>query len=84
MQPGEPSRQRAIAVKGWFGAHRYLLLRRLSQLAILALFLAGPGSGIWIVKGNIASSLTLDTCRCQTRLVLLQMLLPATSRSLPR
>jgi ferredoxin-type protein NapH len=49
----------ARIVKGWLGAHKWLLLRRLSQLAILALFLAGPWFGLWIVKGNLSSSLTL-------------------------
>jgi ferredoxin-type protein NapH len=39
---------------------RFLLARRASQLGILALFLAGPWFGLWIVKGNLASSLTLD------------------------
>ena len=35
-------------------------MRRLSQLSILALFLVGPLAGVWVVKGNLASSLTLD------------------------
>ncbi|HET6720465.1 MAG TPA: quinol dehydrogenase ferredoxin subunit NapH [Rhodocyclaceae bacterium] len=51
----------ASARKGLFAAHRWLLLRRLSQLTILGLFLAGPWFGSWIVKGNLASSLLLDT-----------------------
>lgn len=52
--------QEAIESKGWLAAHKWLILRRISQLGILALFLAGPWFGIWIVKGNLASSLTLD------------------------
>lgn len=55
MRPGAE----AVRVKGWFGAHRWLVLRRLSQLAVLALFLSGPWFGVWIAKGNLASSLTL-------------------------
>ena len=39
----------AVQVKGWLQAQKWLLLRRLSQLAILALFLVGPLAGIWIV-----------------------------------
>ena len=31
----------AVEVKGWLRAHKWLLLRRASQLGILALFLAG-------------------------------------------
>lgn len=50
----------AIATKGILRAHKWLLLRRASQLLILAFFLAGPLAGIWIVKGNLSSSLTLD------------------------
>lgn len=49
----------AVRVKGRLRANKWLLLRRLSQLGILALFLAGPWLGVWIVKGNLSSSLTL-------------------------
>ena len=49
----------AVEVKGWLRAHKWLLLRRASQLGILALFLAGPWLGWWVVKGNLSSSLTL-------------------------
>lgn len=56
MRPGAE----AVRVKGWFGAHRWLVLRRISQLTVLALFLSGPWFGVWIAKGNLASSLTLD------------------------
>lgn len=52
--------QEAIESKGWLVAHKWLILRRISQLGILALFLAGPWFGVWIVKGNLSSSLTLD------------------------
>jgi ferredoxin-type protein NapH len=74
MQPGGPPGREAIRLKGWFGAHRYLILRRFSQLGFLALFLAGPLFGIWIVKGNLASSLTLDVLPLSDPLVLLQSL----------
>jgi ferredoxin-type protein NapH len=62
----------AIASKGWLRAHKYLILRRLSQLGILLLFLLGPWFGIWIVKGNLASSLTLDILPLTDPYVLLQ------------
>jgi ferredoxin-type protein NapH len=55
MRPGAES----VQVRGWLAAHKWLLLRRLSQFGILALFLAGPWFGLWIVKGNLSSSLTL-------------------------
>lgn len=49
----------AVVKKGWLRANKWLLARRLSQLGILAFFLAGPWFGLWIVKGNLSSSLTL-------------------------
>ncbi len=49
----------AAAAKGWIAAHRWLILRRISQTLVLAAFLAGPLGGLWIVKGSLASSLTL-------------------------
>ncbi len=50
----------AAAVKGRLRANKWLLLRRFSQFAILTLFLLGPLAGIWIVKGNLNYSYTLD------------------------
>ncbi|MDR2689601.1 MAG: quinol dehydrogenase ferredoxin subunit NapH [Azoarcus sp.] len=100
LRPG----QDAIAQKGWLAAHKWLLLRRISQLGILALFLIGPGfqhfaswfaagnhgadwpmlaaliekiqdgGGLWLVKGNLASSLTLDTLPLTDPYIFLQIL----------
>ncbi|WP_319826425.1 quinol dehydrogenase ferredoxin subunit NapH [Thalassovita sp.] len=55
-----PIGQEAIEAKGWIGAHRFLILRRISQAFFLSLFLLGPWFGIWWVKGNLSGSLTLD------------------------
>jgi len=66
--------QDAIAAKGWLRAHRWLLLRRLSQFGILGLFLLGPWAGIWIIKGNLNASLTLDTLPLTDPYLLLQTL----------
>ena len=65
----------ALALKGRWGARRWLLLRRASQLSILALFLLGPLAGVWWVKGNLNSSLTLDVLPLTDPYVLLQGLL---------
>jgi ferredoxin-type protein NapH len=65
----------AVAAKGWLAANRFLVLRRLSQFGILALFLAGPLFGVWIVKGNLAYSLTLDTLPLTDPYVVAQSLL---------
>lgn len=36
----------AIRKKGWWQAYKWLILRRLSQIGILLLFLLGPWAGI--------------------------------------
>jgi len=65
----------AIEKKGWWQAHRWLILRRTSQLSILGLFLLGPWAGIWIIKGNLSSSLLLQTLPMTDPLLLVQTLL---------
>jgi ferredoxin-type protein NapH len=65
----------AVAVKGRWRAAKWLILRRVVQLAILALFLAGPWFGLWIVKGNLNYSYTLDLLPLTDPHVLLQSLL---------
>ena len=64
----------AIRAKGWLAAHRWLLARRMTQFAVLALFLAGPWLGYWIVKGNLNYSLTLDVLPLADPYVVLQSL----------
>jgi ferredoxin-type protein NapH len=65
----------AVAAKGWLGAHKWLLARRVSQLGILALFLLGPLAGVWIVKGNLTFSYTLDFLPLTDPYILLHTLL---------
>ncbi|HEX5637049.1 MAG TPA: quinol dehydrogenase ferredoxin subunit NapH, partial [Gammaproteobacteria bacterium] len=62
----------AIKAKGWLKAHQWLLLRRISQSGILFLFLLGPWFGVWIVQGNLVSSMTLDVLPLTDPYVLLQ------------
>jgi ferredoxin-type protein NapH len=69
--PGREARMR----HGWLGSSRWLLARRLAQLGFLALFASGPWLGVWITKGTLASSLTLDLLPLTDPLVLLQSLL---------
>ncbi|MBI5162966.1 MAG: quinol dehydrogenase ferredoxin subunit NapH [Magnetospirillum sp.] len=54
---------------------KWLLIRRASQLGFLALFLVGPLTGMWIVKGTLASSLTLGVLPLTDPLMVLQSLL---------
>jgi ferredoxin-type protein NapH len=68
----EDAGKAAIADKGWWKANQWLILRRLTQLSILALFLVGPYMGYWIVKGNLTSSLTLEVLPLTDPYILLQ------------
>ena len=65
----------AVAAKGWLKSHQWLLMRRTSQLTILGLFMLGPLLDIWLVKGSLASSLTLETLPLTDPYLLLQVLL---------
>jgi len=65
----------AVVTKGRWGANKWLILRRAVQLAILALFLVGPWFGVWIVKGNLNYSYTLNALPLTDPYVLLQSLL---------
>jgi len=68
--------EEAIAAKGWVKAHKWLLLRRSSQILILVLFLLSPWlakkTEVWLIKGNLASSLTLDIVPLSDPYILLQ------------
>jgi ferredoxin-type protein NapH len=61
--------------RSFWQRHRYLILRRLVQFGILGLFLLGPLAGAWIIKGNLNSSLLLETVPLTDPFVLLQSLL---------
>ena len=65
----------AIESRGWLAAHKWLLLRRVTQIGIISLFLLGPLAGIWMVKGNLASSLTLDVLPLTDPYLLLQSIM---------
>ena len=62
----------ASARLGWWRAHRFLLLCRICQFGVLGLFLLGPLAGVWILKGNLSSSLLLETVPLTDPLTLLQ------------
>ncbi len=46
--------------RSWWRRHRWLIWRRLTQIAVFGLFLLGPLAGVWIIEGNLNASLTLD------------------------
>lgn len=71
MRPGAAK----AAQQGWLSAHKWLLARRLVQAGFLAVFLSGPLAQVWITKGTLASSLTLDVLPLTDPLMVLQGLL---------
>ncbi len=62
----------ALEKLGWWRAHRFLILRRLCQFTIIALFMAGPTLGI--LTGHLSSSMLLDTVPLSDPLIVLQAL----------
>jgi ferredoxin-type protein NapH len=62
----------AVHRRGLLKRNGWLIARRSVQIAILALFLAGPWLDVWWVKGNLASSTFLDVIGLTDPLVLLQ------------
>jgi ferredoxin-type protein NapH len=50
------ARRYAAEHRGWLFAHRFWIARRATQLLVFGLFLLGPWFGIWIARGNLASS----------------------------
>jgi ferredoxin-type protein NapH len=68
-----PGRE-AIRSKGHLKANQWLLIRRASQLSVLALFLAGPWFGVWVIKGNLSASLIFGVVPLTDPYVLLQSL----------
>jgi ferredoxin-type protein NapH len=68
------SHQKTTAAKyGLIKRNKWLLLRRLSQFSILGLYLLGVWAEIWIIKGNLSSSLVLDTVPLTDPLLVIQM-----------
>jgi ferredoxin-type protein NapH len=70
--------QTATREQGWLKAHKWLLLRRASQIGILGLFLLGPLAGVWVVQGNLSASMTLDVLPLTDPMLLLQAMASGT------
>ena len=67
--------QAAIDELGWWRAHKFLFLRRASQLSVLLAFAIGPWFGLWLLKGNLSSSELLATIPLSDPLATLQVLM---------
>ena len=50
------NRRLSVAERGLWRSHKFWLLRRISQVSVLGLFVLGPWFGIWIVRGNFGAS----------------------------
>ncbi|MFV0279412.1 MAG: quinol dehydrogenase ferredoxin subunit NapH, partial [Rhodoblastus sp.] len=74
MSARSPYRE-AYAAKGVFASRRFFLARRFAQFIFLAVFLTGPWFGLWIAKGDLASSRTFDVLPLTDPFILLQSLL---------
>ncbi|CAM3544305.1 quinol dehydrogenase ferredoxin subunit NapH [Parendozoicomonas haliclonae] len=64
----------ATETLGWWAAHRFLILRRLSQLTVLTLFLITPLISVKLIEGNLSSSRILGTVPMTDPLLALQTL----------
>ncbi|MBY6195908.1 quinol dehydrogenase ferredoxin subunit NapH [Vibrio hangzhouensis] len=62
----------AIRELGWWKSHRFLILRRACQFAIMGLFMMGPTWGI--LTGNLSSSMLFNTIPLSDPLLVLQTL----------
>ncbi|MEG9500266.1 MAG: quinol dehydrogenase ferredoxin subunit NapH [Methylorubrum extorquens] len=72
------ARAEGVAAKGWLRAHKWWLLRRLTQITALGVFMAGPLVGLWLVRGNFASSQVLGVLPLSDPFVALQSLAAGT------
>ena len=59
---------------GSWHAYRFLILRRLTQLSIIFMFLSGPLWNTWILKGNYSGSLLFDSIPLTDPLMTAEML----------
>ncbi len=74
VTPIEQLGKDALRAKGFLGAYKWLILRRITQAAIIGLFIAGPIGGVWVLKGNLAGSWLFETVPMVEPFVFLQML----------
>ena len=77
------ARRQSLAARGWLRSHKWWLLRRFSQIAVMALFMAGPWAGIWIAHGNFGSSEILGVLPLSDPYMQLQSLAAGLTPALP-
>jgi len=60
--------------RSFFTKNKWLILRRLTQVAVQVLFLMGPWFGIWWFKGNLTANILFDTVPLSDPFVFIQLL----------
>ncbi|MEO0411525.1 MAG: quinol dehydrogenase ferredoxin subunit NapH [Pseudomonadota bacterium] len=58
--------------RSWLARNKWLIARRSVQASIMALFLIGPYVGIWVLRGNLASSTLFGTISLTDPFIALQ------------
>ncbi len=66
------NRRLGVEAHGVLRAHKWWFLRRMTQIGLLALFAIGPAYGIWLARGNFASSEILGVLPLSDPYMLLQ------------
>lgn len=66
------NRKLGVEAHGVLRAHKWWLLRRMTQIGLLTLFTLGPAYGIWLVRGNFASSEILGVLPLSDPYIMLQ------------
>jgi len=60
--------------RSWLQTYKWLVIRRISQFSIFTLFLLGPLANVWVIKGNLSSSLVLDVIPLTDPYIVIQSL----------
>ncbi|WJS86566.1 quinol dehydrogenase ferredoxin subunit NapH [Paracoccus sp. TOH] len=77
------NRRLSVAARGWLRSHKWWLMRRLTQVSLLGLFMLGPWLGIWIARGNFAASDIAGLVTLADPYILVQGLFGGTSPTWP-
>ncbi|MCL1139985.1 quinol dehydrogenase ferredoxin subunit NapH [Shewanella pneumatophori] len=69
----------AVKELGWWRAHKFLFLRRISQASVFAMFALSPfiatWAGVWLLKGNLSASELFGVVPLSDPLATLQVLM---------
>jgi len=60
--------------RSWLQRYKWLILRRISQFSILGVFILSPMTDSWFIKGNLSSSLLMNSVPLTDPYLLIQSL----------